>query len=138
EQYEAGATMIRLGWGSTNPAYRHFFTSTFMPHATAAQSDSFDELQRLCVTTDNALKIWKMNSVVDVSNLASKITVPTLVLHYRGDRVVPMEEGRRMAAMIPGAQFIQLEGDNHIPLEGSPGFDELFETIDRFVGEHAD
>jgi class 3 adenylate cyclase len=39
------------------------------------------------------------------------VTTPTLVLHRRGDRIVPIRAGREVAALIPNAAFIGLEGD---------------------------
>jgi len=134
--HEAAGTMIRQGWGSPNPAYRHFFTSTFIPDATTDQASSVDELQRISVTPENALRIWEMNSSVDVTDLAEKVKAPTLVLHCQGDRMVPMEEGRRTAARIPGSRFVPLEGNNHVLIEGTPAFDAFFEEVNAFLEEH--
>ena len=97
--------MIRDGWGSPNPVFRHFFTTTFMPDAQPEVAASFDELQRIATSPAAAMRIWKMNSEVDMTELARKISVPTLVLHCTGDRVAPMEEGRLMAQLIPNATF---------------------------------
>jgi hypothetical protein len=40
-----------------------------------------------------------------------------------------------MAAGIPGARFVALEGRNHIPLEGEPAFERLFEEIRLFLAQ---
>ena len=53
---------------------------------------------------------WNM----DVRDLLPKVSVPTLVVHYRNDRMIPFEAGRELAAGIPGARFVPLEGDAHI------------------------
>ena len=50
--HAAGRTMIEQGWGSPNPAYRHFFTSNFIPDATTEQGADFDELQRISTTPE--------------------------------------------------------------------------------------
>jgi len=134
--YEASLTMIRAGWGSPNPAYRHFFTSSFIPDATPEQAASFDELQRVSITTENAERIYAMYNAVDVSDLARRITVPTLVMHCEGDRICPLDEGRRMAALIPGARFVTLDGNNHVVLEGTPAFDQFITEISGFLKEH--
>ncbi|MGI9374348.1 MAG: alpha/beta fold hydrolase [Hyphomicrobiales bacterium] len=134
--YHAAGTMIEQGWGSPNPAYRHFFTAAFMPDATAQQADSFDELQRISITPQNALRIWEMNGKVDVADYAKQIKVPTLVLHCEGDRMAPLEEGRYMAAQIPGARFVMLPGNNHALIEGSEAFDMFFEETNAFLAEH--
>ncbi len=59
--------MIRDGWGSPNPAFRHFFTSNFIPDATPEIAASFDELQRIATSPANALRIWEMIAQLDVS-----------------------------------------------------------------------
>ena len=55
-----------------------------------------------------------MNAGMDVSELAAKVSVPTLVLHCEGDQRVPLTEGRLMAALIPNARFVALPGNNHV------------------------
>jgi pimeloyl-ACP methyl ester carboxylesterase/class 3 adenylate cyclase len=46
------------------------------------------------------------------------IRVPTLVLHRRDDRLVPVDQGRRIAEHIPEARFIELPGEDHFPFVG--------------------
>ena len=118
--FEMLTTMIRDGWGSPNPVFRHFFTSTFIPDASQAAANSFDELQRIATSPESALRIWEMNAQVDVVEIAKRVSVPTLVLHCEGDRVVPPEEGHLVAKLIPGAQFVELSGNNHVLLAGTP------------------
>jgi hypothetical protein len=48
-----------------------------------------------------------------VRDLLPKVNVPTLVVHYRNDRLIPFEAGRELAAGIPCARFVPLEGDAH-------------------------
>lgn len=67
-------------------------------------------------------------------DLLPKLNVPTLVLHCRGDCVVPLEEGRRFASLIPGSRFVPLEGKNHIPLKNEPAFEQLLEETRLFLG----
>jgi class 3 adenylate cyclase/pimeloyl-ACP methyl ester carboxylesterase len=131
--YEALSTMIRDGWGSPNPVFRHFFTSTFIPDAPAEIGASFDELQRIATGPENALRLWHMNAQIDATDLARQVRVPTLVLHCKGDRVAPLEEGHFMAKQIPGANFIELIGNNHVLLEGTPAFDQFFEGTIAFL-----
>ena len=76
-----------------------------------------------------------MANDIDVTDLLHKVAVPTLVMHRRGDLRQPIELGRQMAAGIPGARFVALEGRNHIPLEGEPATERFFEEIRLFLGE---
>jgi len=134
--HEAATTMIRQGWGSPNPVYRHFFTEAMMPDATTEQKSSFDELQRVATSPENAARIHEMNGSVDVSEFARRLKVPALVLHSEGDRRVPLEEGRRMAALIPGARFVALPGNNHALIQGTRAFDEFFSEFHAFLKQH--
>ena len=61
--------------------------------------------------------------------------MPTLVLHCRDDAVASFEEGRRMAAMIPGARFVALEGRNHLILEDEPAWPRFIDEIEHFLAE---
>lgn len=132
---EATNVLIREGWGSPNPAYRHLFTESMMPDATEAQKAVFDELQRVSCSPEVAARINTMNATVDVSGFAPRIRVPTLVLHSEGDRRVPVAEGRRMAAMIPGARFVTLPGNNHALIDNSPALDLFLSEFSSFLAE---
>lgn len=134
--YDVGAMMIRDGWGSTNPVFRHFFTSTFIPDARQEILASFDELQRISTNSEAAMRLFRMNSEIDARELAKQVRVPTLVLHTVGDRVAPISEGWLMAKLIRGATFVELPGNNHVILEGTPAFDRFFEEAAMFLAKH--
>lgn len=134
--YRSAVEMINSGWGSPNSLFRQFFTSSFIPEAGPEQHSCFDELQRMTVNTDNALRIFEMNARIDLIETAKKLDVPTLVLHVKGDKVVPVEEGRLMARSIPGAEFVELSGSNHAIMEGTACFDTLFDEMTAFINRH--
>ncbi|SPJ27210.1 alpha/beta fold hydrolase [Falsiruegeria mediterranea] len=136
--HAATTDVIRAGWGSVTPAFRHMFTEMMMPTASAAQKESFDELQRVASSPENAARVNDMNARCDVSDLARQIKVPVLVLHAEGDKRVPVEEGRRLAALIPGARFQTLPGDNHMLLPGTPAYDSFSRSFREFMAEHHD
>ncbi|MGI9357631.1 MAG: alpha/beta fold hydrolase [Rhizobiaceae bacterium] len=126
-------TMIRQGWGSPLPTYRQVFTSMFMTGAAPEQTESFDELMRISASPENAVRIFHMNNNVNVTECAPQVKAPTLVLHCRDDSRIPFDEGKRMAALIPNAQFVALEGQSHILMPNTPAFDGLFDHVDRFI-----
>jgi pimeloyl-ACP methyl ester carboxylesterase len=130
---DAYLTLMRVGWGQENPAFRQLFTSQFIPGATKEQADWFNELQRITVAPEVAARIREVNGQNDVTALLSQVTVPTLVLHARDDARVPFEAGRRMAAGIPGAKFIPLQGRNHLFLETEPAFGQFLEHTRAFL-----
>ena len=65
--------------------------------------------------------------------LLPDIRAPTLVLHCRNDAVQPFDEGRRMAAGIPGSRFVALEGSNHLILEHEPAWGRLLDEVTQFL-----
>ena len=134
--YETLTQTIRDGWGSTNPVFRHFFTSNFIPDAPPDVAIRFDELQRVSASTENALRLWEMNARVDVTELAKQVRVPTLVLHCTGERVSPIDEGRSIARLIPGATFVELPGNNHILLPGTSAFERFLDETRSFLAKH--
>ena len=122
EQADALLTLMRQGWGQDNPAFRQIFTSLFIPDGTSEQMQWWNDLQRKTTTPENAVRLRRAVDDIDISHMLSQVSVPTLVMHCRDDAVQPFEEGRRLAAGIPGARFVALEGRNHVILEGDPSW----------------
>jgi pimeloyl-ACP methyl ester carboxylesterase len=133
EQRKAMMTLIKLGWGTDDPAFRQLFTSRIMPDATKEQADAFNELQRMTASADCAVKYYETVNNIDVQYLLPQVNVPTLVLHVRGDLMQPFEEGRKLAATIPGARFVALQGHNHSLLPGEPAALRFFEELELFL-----
>lgn len=130
---DAVETLIRQGWGQDNPAFRQMFTSLFMPEATAAQMHSFNDLQRITTSPENAARLRRVFDEIDVTNLLPRVTAPTLVLHCRNDAMQPFDEGRRIAAGIRGARFVAFEGRNHMILQSDPVWSRFFNEVERFL-----
>jgi class 3 adenylate cyclase/pimeloyl-ACP methyl ester carboxylesterase len=135
EKRKAMATLMRLEWGADSPALRQFFTTQFMPDASKEQADTFNELQRRTASPENAANQFETTANFDITGLLAKVTVPTLVMHSRGDARVPIDVGRQLAAGIPGARFVALHGNNHILLEQDPATPRFLEEIRLFLGE---
>jgi class 3 adenylate cyclase/pimeloyl-ACP methyl ester carboxylesterase len=130
---DAMLTLMRLGWGQENAAFRQLFTSQFIPGGTKEQADWFNELQRISATPEDAVRNLQATGETDVTALLAKVNVPTLVMHSRHDARVPFEGGRRVAAGIPGARFVPLESPNHLILEDEPAFPRFLEEIKSFL-----
>jgi len=62
-------TLMRVGWGKENPAFRQLFTSQFVPGGTKEQADWFNGLQRITVSAEMAARISKATGEIDVSPL---------------------------------------------------------------------
>jgi pimeloyl-ACP methyl ester carboxylesterase/DNA-binding CsgD family transcriptional regulator len=133
-QCRAIMELMRVGWGKENPVFRQVFTSRFIPCGSSAQIGWYNELCRRTSTGEMAARLLEERSTIDVSDLLGTITVPTLVIHTRDDEVCPVSEGRRLAAGIPGAQFVELEACNHILLESDPAWARFQDVVLDFVG----
>ena len=123
--------LIQGGWGGTNPAFRTVFTMNFMPGATSEQMRWFNEVQLSSSDAANALRVESAFHELDVGALAKDLVVPTLVMHCKDDRATPYAEGRRLAALIPGAEFVSLESSNHLLTGNEPAWAEFLAHLDR-------
>jgi pimeloyl-ACP methyl ester carboxylesterase/DNA-binding CsgD family transcriptional regulator len=136
-EYEAIVDLAALGWGRDNPAFRQVFTSRFIPGATSQQMDWFNELCKRTSSPAIAAELLRARAEVDVRDLVAKVRTPTLVIHAREDAVVPVVCGRELAALIPGAEFVELDSKNHILLEGEPAWERFRAAVRDFMGiEH--
>jgi pimeloyl-ACP methyl ester carboxylesterase/DNA-binding winged helix-turn-helix (wHTH) protein len=126
---------IPLGWGQDNPAFRLFFAARFLPEGTPEQMRWFSDLQRITTSPKTGARLLDTAATLDVSALAPLVRAPTLVLHVRGDGVATFGEGRRLAALIPGARFVPLEGRNHVLLESEPAWAQFIEEVRSFLAE---
>jgi pimeloyl-ACP methyl ester carboxylesterase/DNA-binding SARP family transcriptional activator len=132
---EAMITLTRTGWGQDNPAFRQMFTSLYFPRATPEQADWFNELQRVSASPEGAQRLQRALSRIDVRELLPRVSVPTLIMHSRGDSVVPFDSGRFMAARIPGARFVALDSDDHLVLESEPAWQVIVDHLRDFLRE---
>ncbi|HUP67715.1 MAG TPA: alpha/beta fold hydrolase, partial [Sphingomicrobium sp.] len=119
---EAMLTLTETGWGADSPAYRQLFTNIYIPEATPKQMGWFNDMQRLSASPENAVRLQRVLSEIDVRDLLPKVTVPTLIFHSRNDHAVPFSQGEELAAGIPNAAFVPLDSQNHILLEGEPAW----------------
>jgi pimeloyl-ACP methyl ester carboxylesterase/class 3 adenylate cyclase len=77
-------------------------------------AESFSTYMRQSASPGAAAALVRMNSYVDVRAVLPVVRVPTLVLQAHGDRDVHVEEGRYLAAHIPGARYVELQSDDHL------------------------
>ena len=134
EEEDALIAAIRAGWTSDEPAYRHLFSMLFLPHGTSEQMAWYDQLLRTTTSAEAAIRLFRARGTVDVVDAARTVTARTLVMHARDDRVVPVEEGRLLASLIPDARLVVLDSANHILLAGEPAWEEFLHELRGFLG----
>ena len=130
---EARVEIVRLGWWRPDPTYRQIFVSRFLPEATQEQWRSFDELQQRSTSPDNAWRFVNAFANIDVTNLAPKLTVPTLIMCSRREPDNRFEQSRLLAALIPKSRLVPLDSSNHLLPERDPAWRHFLAEIDRFL-----
>jgi pimeloyl-ACP methyl ester carboxylesterase/class 3 adenylate cyclase len=124
EQRAGYAAAVEREWGveadltRMAPSADPSFASWWMARARAAASPG------------SARDLVLMNSQADIRALLPAVQAPTLVLHRTGDLDAPVDGGRYLAERIPGARFVELPGDTHVPF-WEP--DDVVDEIEEFL-----
>ena len=122
-------SFIRANWGLGSRT----LTDIFTPNADAEVREWMVKFQRKCATAEVVAQLMNLSYRIDVSGLLPKLRTPTLVLHRQHDMVTPFKLGRELAASIPNAHFVPLEGNDHLPAFGDS--DSLVRVIAEFLGD---
>lgn len=125
--------LARVGWWTNNDMFRETFARQFVPDAQSEEIAWFNDQLRTTTIPANAPRLESAFHDLDVTDLARRVTTPTLVLHATDDRGVPFEEGRLLAGLIPGARFVALNSRNHILLQRDVAFPQFVDEIERFT-----
>ena len=133
EESQTLIRLVKLGWGREQPAFSSVFAALFIPDLDTEKRRSFIELQRVSASPETAAAIVALFDDIDVQELAQRVRAPTLVLHGREDARVPFDEGRRLAASIPGARLVSLDTASHILQGGDPTLDRFMLELDAFL-----
>ena len=111
-------------WGTVELAHE------WVPELGEADAEQFARRQRLSAGPSAYRQIEQMNIEIDVRKVLPAIAVPTLVLHRSGDHL-PVAGARWTAAQIPGAAFVELQGDLHFPFLGD--WEAIVDAIESFL-----
>ncbi len=120
--------LVERHWGVGS----RILADLFLPTATPAERDEFVRFQRGALTAEKAVRSLAAVYAFDVRDRLDTIEVPTLVLHRREDRAIPFALGQDVAARIPGATFVPLDGTDHLPWRGD--VESLTRAVREFLG----
>ena len=112
---EALVATVRAHWGAGS----RLLTDVWIPGADAPTRDRFARLQRASADPEMAAALLEAVYAIDVRAQAARVRAPALVLHRRADRAIPFAAGRELAALVPGARLVGLDGDVHPPWLGN-------------------
>jgi pimeloyl-ACP methyl ester carboxylesterase/DNA-binding CsgD family transcriptional regulator len=136
EWWETTATHFEHSWGS--PEYMHADVAWRAP--SESDNEAFVRwwgiYRRLGASPGAAADLTRMNARIDVRDLLPQIRVPTLVLARDRDRVISAGHARYVAERIPGATYVELPGEDHLPFAGDAT--SLLTAIARMLGVDAD
>ena len=91
------------------------------------------EFMRSCVTPEGAQRIFNTARGDDVTEVLPLLTQPTLVVQHRGATPKAEELGRELAALVPDASLVLLDG------QAADETDRIVHAIADLLGtEHAD
>lgn len=121
---------------STDPSDGRDTSLVLRNHAPSVAGDAafrrwWERSGRRGASPATAASLWRVRYGADVRPLLPEIDVPTLVLHRRDTRVVPLPHGRYLAEHVPGARLVELEGEDQPPFTG--GADELADQVVEFA-----
>lgn len=127
--------LARVGWGRDDPAFRQVFAAQFLPDGTRADWEEFDHLQRRTTSGDNAVRFLEEFARIDVRQLAETVACPTLIMHSRDDRRVPLRFGEELAAIIPDSRLVALSSNNHLLTEAEPAWQVFRDELSAFLAD---
>jgi pimeloyl-ACP methyl ester carboxylesterase/DNA-binding CsgD family transcriptional regulator len=111
---KAMVDLVREHWGLGS----RVLADIFMPSAEGRERDAFVAFQREVASAEAAARSLDAVYRFDVTARLGDVETPAVVLHRREDRSIPFELGRELAAGLPGASFVALDGADHYPWFG--------------------
>jgi pimeloyl-ACP methyl ester carboxylesterase/DNA-binding CsgD family transcriptional regulator len=86
---------------------------------------------RMSASPGAAMALSRMNMEIDIRHVLPAIRVPTLIMHRTGDLTLPVAGSRYMAERIPGARYVELPGDDHLPFVGDQ--EAILAEVEQFL-----
>jgi len=125
--------LARVGWERADASFLRVFASQFLPDGTPEQWDDFIDFQRLTTSPDNAARFLDEFGRIDVSEIASSVACPTMVLHSRDDVRVPATQAVELATLIPDSELVMLDSANHLLSATEPAWHEFLGRVEAFL-----
>ncbi|WP_323769189.1 alpha/beta fold hydrolase [Antarctobacter sp.] len=125
--------MIRAGWGKADSPFMQAFATLFAPDATRAQRAELVAMQLSTASPERAVSLRKVIDRFDVRADLPKVRIPALIFHAAGDAIHPLSQGQKLAAHLPGAQFVQLDSRSHMLLPQDPAWSAMLDRTDAFL-----
>jgi pimeloyl-ACP methyl ester carboxylesterase/DNA-binding winged helix-turn-helix (wHTH) protein len=123
---DALTELVKAHWGLGSVA----LTAIFLPGASPQDSEDFSRNQCDWANASQAAQLLRLSCEMNAEDVLSHVRTEALVIHRRKDRAIPLEAGQRLAAELPRASLITLDGDIHLPwIDG----DAIADTAHSFL-----
>jgi pimeloyl-ACP methyl ester carboxylesterase len=130
---ETRLSAMEFGWSSRNTAFQQFFTALHAPDTLPPQFHALNDLLRFTTAPETATRLIRAYWGLDLRAQLQSLRCSTLVLHARHDPIVPFEEGRLAASLVPDARFVPLESKNHIIHAEDPAWQTMQAAVRDFL-----
>jgi DNA-binding CsgD family transcriptional regulator/class 3 adenylate cyclase len=131
EERERRVEQIHHIWGSSEAAGRDLEQRAPSVAHDPWVRDWWSTYLRMSASPSSAAALIRMNNKVDVRPVLPTLRIPTLIIHRAGDRRVHVDMGRYMASQIPGARYVELPGDDHLPFFGDQ--DAILGEVEQYL-----
>jgi pimeloyl-ACP methyl ester carboxylesterase len=123
---DALVDLVNAHWGLGSVA----LTAIFLPGASPQDSEDFSRNQRDWANAQRAAQLLRLSCELNAVDVLSCVRTEALVIHRRKDRAIPLAAGERLAAALPRARLMTLDGDIHLPwIDG----DAIADTVHSFL-----
>lgn len=126
EVFDAFCSLVGAHWGLGS----QLLANVLHPALAAGNLRELGRRQRAAADSALACRLLRMTYELDASDAVTEVTCPTIVIHRQGDRTIPLEAGRKLAAGLPGSSLVTLDGDAHLPWEGE---DDVAPVLEAFL-----
>jgi pimeloyl-ACP methyl ester carboxylesterase len=123
------------GWREGDRSFRRFFGSQFFAGDLPGKWDEFTAYQQRTVSPANGARFLEAQSRLDVTDLAPRVSCPTLIVHSRDDPRVPVSEAITLAELIPDARLVVVGGSNHLLTADEPAWQIFLSEMRGFLAE---
>jgi DNA-binding winged helix-turn-helix (wHTH) protein len=130
---DALKSLIAEGWARPESAFARAFAMTYFPEGPIEETQDVMRMTQAACPPEAMLRARDAVNTATVAHLLDQVRCPVLILHARDDAVHPLSQAQKLAAGISGAELVVLETANHIPLYGSPCWENYNSTLAEFL-----
>jgi DNA-binding SARP family transcriptional activator/pimeloyl-ACP methyl ester carboxylesterase len=133
ESRKAIITLATSSWQQNNQALLSMFLGLYIPDGNDIQRSWFSQFLLAMMTARGTRDLQETLGQIDIRDLARTVTAPALVLHPRGEMIIPYQAGRELATLIPDARLLTLDSASHVLIPEDPCWGAMLTSVDDFL-----